>query len=215
MPTLLPKRESSTLREFVSPYIESRRDVKPATREAWNQALDHLSSHFGDSRPLKSITAGDAAAWRQTLVNADLADATVRKYTGYVKQFFDVAVDHELIAKNPFRKLPSAPVANKSRQRFISQVEIDSVIEHAPNAEWRLIIALSRYGACVVRLNTLALRWTDIDWERERIHVRSPKTERHEGHESRGEPLFPELKPYLLEASEVARFWGRSISSNP
>jgi site-specific recombinase XerD len=105
---LIPKRESATLRDFVSRYIESRRDVKPATRKAWNQALDRLSSHFGESRPLKSITAGDAAAWRQTLVNAELADATVRKYAGYVKQFFDVAVDHELIVKNPFRKLPSA-----------------------------------------------------------------------------------------------------------
>ena len=35
-----------------------------------------------------------------------------------------------------------------------------------------------------------------IDWERNRITVSSPKTARHAGHESRVDPLFPELRPY-------------------
>ena len=41
------------------------------------------------------------------------------------------------------------------------------------------------------------LAWSDIDWERGRIVVRSPKTEHHEGKEHRVIPLFPELRPYL------------------
>ena len=43
----------------------------------------------------------------------------------------------------------------------------------------------------------LSLRWCDIDWERGRIVVRSPKTEHHDGKEHRVIPLFPELRPYL------------------
>jgi len=46
----------------------------------------------------------------------------------------------------------------------------------------------------------LALTWDDIDWERDRIVVRSPKTEHHLGRASRTIPLFPELKPLLLDA---------------
>ena len=34
--------------------------------------------------------------------------------------------------------------------------------------------------------------------------IQSPKTERHEGKETRVAPLFPELLPILLEASETA-----------
>jgi hypothetical protein len=50
----------------------------------------------------------------------------------------------------------------------------------------------------------LALRWGDVDWERNRLTVHSPKTERHEGGESRQVPLFPELRPYLEAVWEQA-----------
>ncbi|MGH7176977.1 MAG: tyrosine-type recombinase/integrase, partial [Tepidisphaeraceae bacterium] len=47
---------------------------------------------------------------------------------------------------------------------------------------------------------TLSLRWTDVDWEQGRIRVLSPKTEHHEGGASRMLPMFPELRPLLLQA---------------
>lgn len=49
-----------------------------------------------------------------------------------------------------------------------------------------------------------ALRWQDIDWERGRFTVHSPKTEHHEGKATRQTPLFPELVPHLREAFERA-----------
>jgi hypothetical protein len=51
---------------------------------------------------------------------------------------------------------------------------------------------------------SFSLRWADIDWQRSRIRVRSPKTEHHQGGDSRMIPLFPELLPYLRDAAEVA-----------
>src|SRR5262245_28661713 len=40
-----------------------------------------------------------------------------------------------------------------------------------------------------------------VDWERGRLTIRSPKTEHHEGKESRVVPLFPEI---LAELERVA-----------
>jgi integrase len=37
----------------------------------------------------------------------------------------------------------------------------------------------------------------DVDWERNRMTVMSPKTSRHAGHESRVVPIFPELRLHL------------------
>jgi hypothetical protein len=48
------------------------------------------------------------------------------------------------------------------------------------------------------------LQWTDVDWERSRFFVRSPKTEHHEGKAERWVPIFPELRLYLDEAFEQA-----------
>src|SRR5215831_4638700 len=44
----------------------------------------------------------------------------------------------------------------------------------------------------------------DVDWEQNRITVRSPKTEHIAGKESRAVPLFPELRPYLEAAFDAA-----------
>ena len=44
------------------------------------------------------------------------------------------------------------------------------------------------------------LTWADIDFKRGRMTVRSPKTEHHDGKESRTVPIFPELRPYLEAA---------------
>lgn len=65
-------------------------------------------------------------------------------------------------------------------------------------------VALSRYGGMRRPSEHLLLKWSDVDWEQGKILVHSPKTERHKGGESRYTPLFPELRPYLLEAFEQA-----------
>ena len=75
----------------------------------------------------------------------------------------------------------------------------------APHSEWSLQIALCRFGGFRCPSEHLALRWDGIDWQRDRMHVQSPKTERHEGHESRDVPLFPELRANLEGAFELAR----------
>ena len=48
------------------------------------------------------------------------------------------------------------------------------------------------------------MKWVDVDWERSRFRVISPKTEHHEGKARRWVPIFPELRPVLEEAWEQA-----------
>jgi integrase len=52
---------------------------------------------------------------------------------------------------------------------------------------------------------TLSLRWQeDIDWAKQSITIQSPKTEHHEGKQSRVIPMFPELTEPLQEARKLA-----------
>ncbi len=73
-----------------------------------------------------------------------------------------------------------------------------------PGHEWKLIFALARFGGLRTPSETLLLRWADVDWERGRLLIRSPKTEHHEGKDSRLVPIFPELRPYLEAAWDIA-----------
>ena len=49
------------------------------------------------------------------------------------------------------------------------------MIDNCPDAQWRLLFALSRFGGLRCPSEHLGLRWGDVDWERKRIMVHSPR----------------------------------------
>src|SRR5262245_60179059 len=197
-----PRR--AALGEFLRSYILSRPDVKPATLEVWQQPCRNLTEFFGDDKPLRSITTGDCDQFKAWLLTQDLAPATVAKRLSFARTFLHVARKHKLIDENPFSevKIPTANVS--TRQRFIDRYAVEKLLDVA-NPTWRIIIALCRYGGLRCPSEVLSLEWRHVDWERNRIAVPSPKTERYEGKESRIMPLFGELRPFLEDAIALAK----------
>ncbi len=181
---------------FLDVYIKGRANLKPNTRRNYESTRKHLLDHFECDRQLAEITQGEADEWRETLLQK-YSPATVSREVKRARQFFRAAVRKRLIAENPFADLSTPAQVNASREHFVTCDVIEQVIEACPDAEWRLIVALSRYGGLRCPSEHLKLTWGDVDWERKRITVRSPKTEHHAGGESRVLPLFPELRPYL------------------
>jgi len=199
-----PEAEAWTLGAFLKQYIDARTDIKPRTRINLEQAKRNLLRFFGADKPLGAITPGDADEYRVDLMGR-LSENTARRHCGRAKQFFRAALRNRLIAENPFADMKGCGVkGNPSRFYFVPREDAQKVLEACPDAQWRLLFALSRYGGLRCPSEHLSLRWRDVDWERSRITVRSPKTERHEGGESRQIPIFPELRPYLEEVWEQA-----------
>ncbi len=193
------------LGEFLRRYVEGRTDIKPQTAVVLGHTIRNLIAFFGADKLLDAITEGDADAWRLYLIGHEhLSGATVCRRCGVAKQFFKSAVRHKLILSNPFIDLKSNVKGNPSRQRFISRVDAQRILDACPDAQWRLIFALARFGGLRTPSETMRLTWNDVDWDRGRITVHSPKTEHHAGHESRVIPLFPELRPHLMEVFEQA-----------
>ena len=201
---LVLRRESTKLGAFIEGYIKERSDVKPATKISYRQGTDALLKFFGRDKLLRDITPGDADQWRLYLIGQDLAINTVRRRCGIAKQFFTVALRRKLITSNPFSDLKAAVQGNPQRFYFVKHSEAQKILDACPDAQWRLLFALSRYGGLRCPSEHLGLKWGDINWEKGRMTVRSPKTEHHIGHDSRLVPLFPELLPYLQEVFEQA-----------
>jgi integrase len=61
-----------------------------------------------------------------------------------------------------------------------------------------------RYAGLRCPSDVVGLTWGDVNWERGRLTVRSPKTARHEGHAMRVAPISPELRPILLTLFDQA-----------
>ncbi|NLF73072.1 MAG: tyrosine-type recombinase/integrase [Candidatus Anammoximicrobium sp.] len=187
----------TTLGPFIEAYIKARPKLKPSTITNLEQARRRLVEFFGSDRPMGEITPGDADEFRESL-RGKMAENTIRRCCGRAKQFFRAALRKRLIAENPFGDMKGCSVqANKDREFFVDRPMSEKVLAECPDAEWRLLFALSRYGGLRCPSEHLLLTWEDINWESDRFSVHSPKTEHHEGKDSRVVPIFPELRPYL------------------
>ena len=157
---------------------------------------------FGERRELDSITPGEADDFRVWLGSkGKQAPNTVKRLCGRAKQFFRAALRRRLIRENPFQDMKNLIVgaSPKERVRFIDEVTAQKVLAACPDAHWRVIFALARYGGMRVPSEIVLLRWSDIDWTNSKILVNCQKTKRHEGKKFRITPLFPELR-WELEA---------------
>jgi len=194
----------TTVGGFLIEYVARRVDVKPATKEVWSQVTRNLLECYGAQRDLRTIDEPAAEDFKLFLLKAKLSATTIAKRLQFARQFFRSAVKRKLISSNPFADVAGKAVPKTDRQRFITREEANRLLDACPNVDWRVIVGLSRFGGVRCPSEVLSLQWQDVDWGRQRVRVRSPKTEHHVGKSSREIPLFPELAAVLTEAFDAA-----------
>ena len=199
--------QRTELAAFIDAYIGSRSDVKGDTAIVYGHTRRCLIGFFGAKRSITDITPGEADEWRRNLARPKkdggegLAENTVRRRCGIAKQFFRAAIRKRLIKDNPFGDMKGLSVkGNKVREFFITTETSSRILDACPDQDWRVIFALSRWGGLRCPSEHLGLRWRDIDWQRNRMTVTSPKTAHHDDKETREVPLFPELRRELEAA---------------
>lgn len=200
---LIHRRSSATLGGFIGEFMEKRSDAKERTRTNLKQATAKMLTFFGSDISVKDVTAGRVEDWLREL-RKSYAPAYVARLTKYGKQIFHTARRAALIERSPFDEIKAGTMANPDRMHFVTSADTEAILSACPTSEWRLIVALARYGGLRCPSELLALQWGDIDWERGRFLVRSPKTAHHADGGRRWVPLFPELRPHLETAFDEA-----------
>lgn len=136
---------------------------------------------------------------------AALAPATRAKRTHVAKAIFRKAVRWGLIPSNTFADLKAGSQANPDRAHYVSADDARAILAACPDDEWRAIVALSRYAGLRCPSEITLLRWGDVNWDRGRLMVRSPKTAGHgEAHAVRVVPIVPELRAILQDLFDAA-----------
>ncbi len=205
------RAEMPTLGAWLERYITGRKDVKPRTLSNYEQARTSLLAFFGDGRPLDEINNGEAEDFRVWLrTEKNLSEGTTRRRCKRCKQFFAAAVKRRIIAENPFDGIKCSNFS-EDRFYFVSREEAAAVLDACPDARWRVLFALARFGGLRVPSEIEPLEWRDVNWEKSRFTVRSHKTEHHDGKGSRVVPIFPELYPHLQAAFDAAEPGARYV----
>ncbi|MEM1355965.1 MAG: phage integrase SAM-like domain-containing protein [Planctomycetota bacterium] len=203
---LAPPRASVKLGEFLDRFQKDlAAEYKPGTIQSWKYGRESLERYFKAGRDLRTITPGDAQAYRSWLIARGYKEATVRRRCAHAKRFLSYAVRLKLIDDNPFAD-GSVPTASPkgSDKHFVDRTLSLRILQMLPDARWRLIWSLARWGGVRVPSEIAALEWSGVDWSDRRLVIISPKTERYEGGESRTIPMFPEIEPYLRDWWDMA-----------
>lgn len=191
---------ANTLGTFIDAFIERQTDAKPNTLENMRQVKRWLVDCFGEGREIQTIAAADAEDFRAFMAKGKLGENTIRRHVGRARQLFKAAIRRGVYRRaNPFDGMAATVRADKARQFFVTRDMADKVAAKCPDAQWRLLFALSRFGGLRCPSEHFALKWADVDWERNRIRVPSPKTAHHEGKDCRSIPIFPELRKPLMD----------------
>lgn len=188
------------LEKFLTDFIDSKSDVGEHTLYKLNNTKRLFLGFFGDAR-IGAISSGDVADYRQARLK-DVVQNTLDAELKHGKQFFNYAVQKGFIAENPFGPFEIGQQVNESRRKTLDSLMLTDIVERTTDKQWQVFLAVVRWTGCR-QSEALLLKWSDIDWDKSRIRMPSPKTKNF--HKPfRDVPLFPELYPYLLEASENA-----------
>jgi integrase len=200
---LTVQRPAMKLGDWLETYLADRSDLKPASLRKLEQTKAKLLGFFDQAIPLRLITTNDAADWRTWLTEQNIAEATVKQHTGNAKTMFTAAERRGLVAESPLRYLKAGATAS-TNTRYVTPEETDLILDACPSLEWRVVFGLARLAGLRTPSETHGLTLADIDWDRSRLRVRSPKTEHHKGHEQRVVPIVPQLMEILQAAFDAA-----------
>jgi integrase len=214
-----PVAAKRTLIEFLDDHIKhgrtsKGRDAAQQTIANWGTTKRLLMEVFKVSKPLDEVTAEDAHQFRVWLDARQIKQKTAgrrgqpmaenakRKHISNCKLFFNAAKRRGLITSNPFDAQVSGSVVNRDRDHYVLPENTAAILNAAPDAQWRLMIALWRLAG-LRKMEVFVPTWDDVLWDQGKLRVRIPKTRHHEGCEMRYVPLR-DIRTYLEDAFQAA-----------
>jgi integrase len=204
-----PRVKSSrvTVAEFAEQYVARRADLRPASLIVLRHVVRNLSDFFGDTA-MVDVTRGDGDDFARWLLKdgrsasqvenkgKSLGGATCGKRIQHASTIFNDAVRRGVIPSNPLSDVRRPAATNDERKVYVPAATVETLIEAERDPEWRLLMALARYFGLRTPSEPFSLTWDCVDWEKRRIRVNSPKTERS-GKPYRLAPILPEVLPHL------------------
>jgi len=110
------QHKKCTLLELVEKYISTKTGVRPTTKAGYKTVINFLSKDpFGRKR-IDTVRLSDAKCWLIKLQADGKSYSSIHSLRGVLRPAFKMAVDDDLILKNPFGFQLVGVVLNDSHQ---------------------------------------------------------------------------------------------------
>jgi len=198
---------------WLESYFKLRTDLSDASIVNHRSAATRLREFFGDETRMDKITRARAEEWRAWLSTdrkrskkgepVAISAYTQHKIVSVARQIFGWAVDTDVVAVNPFDKVKVSAPRIVKEWRYVSDDETAKIIDAAPSAGWRCLIALCRWAG-LRRGEAMRLTWDRIDWQARTLTVVPPGSTETTKASYRVVPIQPRLYAVLEAAYDAA-----------
>lgn len=196
---LVEGRDECTIGELFDAFIkDAEKRVKPNSIRLYRYSRNTFFKYVSQDAKLCDFQRKDALKFVTDLGEIGLARASTATIISVVKTAFGFAVDRELLDKSPFARIAAGQAVNKRREYYVDMETFDQMIAACGSIEGAAALTLCRVAG-LRRGEVVEAQWRDVDFDRGRMIVRSPKTERIEGKDRREIPLFPRVRKVLLD----------------
>jgi integrase len=171
------RREQVLLKAFCADWLKIRsRELRPETVKLYKQTIARLLSYFGQRAVLSQVSPRSAAKFVGGLERMDAKDGELSNWTRHrtlrqCKTMFDSAVEWDLIASNPFKKIKS-PKCVPTDWHYLSPDQYCKLLNVAPTLRRRAFYALA-YTTGLRKGELVNLRWENVDFGAGEVKVRN------------------------------------------
>ena len=165
-----------TVLELAERYVETRQSVRESTRAGYKTVLNILRNDpFGKIR-IDKVKLSDAKLWILKLNKDGRRYSSIHNIRGVLRPAFNMALEDDLIRKNPFEFPLGSVVADDSKKREALTPEQEEAFLNFVKEDQHFC---KYYDGIYILLNTglrisefCGLTPEDVDYEKECIHVR-------------------------------------------
>lgn len=214
---LLAVAETMTLGEAIELFDrEYLPNVNAKTRDGYLKTLAAFTAFVGGGEVQVDGISDDEARRFVAALASVYAKNTVALRTARVKAFFRFLVDRRFVGESPFSNV-SAALKPTGRRRFVDRETIEKIAATLDD-ERRALLYIYRYAG-LRRSEPYYLTCEDVDLDRRRLTIRSPKTARFSGRGERVAPIVDELAnalaPVIADRSGDVHVFSKKLLPAP
>lgn len=163
-----------TVAELVDRYINLRRGLKENSMRAYGSAINRIHTDPFGSRMIRSVRLSDGKGWFVSLHDKGLKQNTIGILQSVLRPAFEMAVDDDMIRKNPFKfklsdVIPNDAYVRSALTKAQQEQYLQFIRDHGKDNYYDDIVIPLGTGLRVSEL--YGLTKADIDFDRRCIHI--------------------------------------------
>ena len=192
--------ERTTLDQLVKRFVETGRGMAKNTQVTTNAIIKSFKKWMGHDYYMEAqkVCPSQLDQWLAS-EEPRLRNTTYNRYSGFLKQLFELAVKDRIIAESPCKQLrtpwkkPQTPHRQiptaEQFQKIVDSIRSQPFSDHAQDsADFVEFLGLAGLG----QAEASSLTWGDIDWKLGRMRIRRLKTDK-----IFYVPIYDHLRPLL------------------